>query len=85
MGTTMFGSVDHPNDYILLLEKHHLNFKMHVDAAYGGFVYPFLAEKNTLSFYTNQNIVDGSGLSFNSADFQNALLRDSGQKTDSDT
>ena len=50
MGTTMFGSVDHPNDYILLLEKHHLNFKMHVDAAYGGFVYPFLAKENPLSF-----------------------------------
>lgn len=50
MGTTMFGSVDYPNDYILLLEKYHLNFKMHVDAAYGGFVYPFLAKENLLSF-----------------------------------
>lgn len=49
MGTTMFGSVDHPDDYISLLEKYHLNFKMHVDAAYGGFVYPFLVKENPLS------------------------------------
>jgi len=50
MGTTMFGSVDHPDDYISLLEKYHLNFKIHVDAAYGGFVYPFLTKDNLLSF-----------------------------------
>jgi len=50
MGTTMFGSVDHPDDYISLLEEYSLNYKMHVDAAYGGFVYPFLVEENPLSF-----------------------------------
>jgi tyrosine decarboxylase / aspartate 1-decarboxylase len=55
MGTTMFGSVDHPDDYISLLNKYNLNYKMHVDAAYGGFVYPFLAEENLLSF-KNPNI-----------------------------
>ena len=50
MGSTMFGSVDHPHDYISVLEKYHLKFKMHVDAAYGGFVYPFLTKENLLSF-----------------------------------
>lgn len=50
MGTTMFGSVDNPNDYITLFEKHKLNYKMHVDAAYGGFIYPFLAKENLLNF-----------------------------------
>lgn len=50
MGTTMFGSVDNPNDYITLLEKHKLTYKMHVDAAYGGFIYPFLAKENLLNF-----------------------------------
>jgi tyrosine decarboxylase/aspartate 1-decarboxylase len=55
MGTTMFGSVDNPAIYSTLLEKHRLTFKVHVDAAYGGFVYPFLVEENGLSF-KNSNI-----------------------------
>jgi len=50
MGTTMFGSVDDPNVYTTILEKHELPFKLHVDAAYGGFVYPFLTDKNQLDF-----------------------------------
>jgi len=50
MGTTMFGSIDNPNDYIDILKKHQLTFKLHVDAAYGGFVYPFLAKENKLDF-----------------------------------
>lgn len=50
MGTTMFGSVDNPNDYIDLLQKYCLNYKIHVDAAYGGFVYPFLTKENNLDF-----------------------------------
>ena len=50
MGTTMFGSVDNPDAYTTLLEKHNLHFKLHVDAAYGGFIYPFLTDKNQLDF-----------------------------------
>ena len=50
MGTTMFGSVDNPNAYTTILEKHNLPFKLHVDAAYGGFIYPFLTDKNQLDF-----------------------------------
>ena len=55
MGTTMFGSVDNPETYISLLEKHHLNYKLHIDGAYGGFVYPFSNEKSTINF-TNPKI-----------------------------
>ena len=55
MGTTMFGSVDNPNDYVSLLDKHNLTYKMHVDAAYGGFIYPFLEKDNLLNF-KNPNI-----------------------------
>lgn len=50
MGTTMFGSVDNPDVYTSILEKHNVPFKLHVDAAYGGFVYPFLTNKNLLDF-----------------------------------
>ncbi|WP_136667289.1 pyridoxal-dependent decarboxylase [Flavobacterium sp. H122] len=50
MGTTMFGTVDNPEDYITVLEKHGLTYKLHIDAAYGGFVYPFSNKKNTINF-----------------------------------
>jgi glutamate/tyrosine decarboxylase-like PLP-dependent enzyme len=50
MGTTMFGSVDNPEDYIAVLEKYNLDFKLHIDGAYGGFVYPFSNENSTINF-----------------------------------
>jgi glutamate/tyrosine decarboxylase-like PLP-dependent enzyme len=50
MGTTMFGSIDNPNDYIEVLEKHKLPYKIHVDGAYGGFIYPFSNKENDLNF-----------------------------------
>ncbi|MBP9792651.1 MAG: aspartate aminotransferase family protein [Flavobacterium sp.] len=50
MGTTMFGAVDDPEDYISVLEKHQLTYKLHIDAAYGGFVYPFSNKKSTINF-----------------------------------
>lgn len=50
MGTTMFGSVDNPEDYISVLDKHKLNFKLHIDGAYGGFVYPFSNQESTITF-----------------------------------
>lgn len=55
MGTTMFGSVDNPDTYTNILEKHNLQFKLHVDAAYGGFIYPFLATDSKLDF-DNKNV-----------------------------
>jgi tyrosine decarboxylase / aspartate 1-decarboxylase len=50
MGTTMFGSVDDPDDYITILEQHDLEYKIHIDGAYGGFVYPFSNENSTINF-----------------------------------
>lgn len=55
MGTTMFGSVDDPEDYTSILEKHKAEYKIHVDGAYGGFVYPFSNQKSTINF-SNQKI-----------------------------
>lgn len=50
MGTTMFGAIDNPNDYIHLLEKHQLVYRIHIDAAYGGFIYPFSNAESELNF-----------------------------------
>lgn len=55
MGTTMFGSVDNPEIYSSLLEKHQLQYKLHIDGAYGGFVYPFSNENSVINF-TNPKI-----------------------------
>ncbi|MDI9255938.1 MULTISPECIES: pyridoxal-dependent decarboxylase [Flavobacterium] len=55
MGTTMFGSVDNPEDYIAVFEKYDLLFKLHVDGAYGGFVYPFSNQQSVINF-TNPKI-----------------------------
>ncbi len=50
MATTIFGSVDDPDTYTNLLEKLNLNYKLHIDGAYGGFVYPFSNLKSTINF-----------------------------------
>jgi len=50
MGTTMFGSVDNPEDYINVFEKHNLHYKLHIDGAYGGFVYPFSNQQSVINF-----------------------------------
>ena len=50
MGTTMFGSVDNPDDYIKVLEAHRAHYKVHIDGAYGGFVYPFSNQESTINF-----------------------------------
>lgn len=50
MGTTMFGAIDNPNDYVEILEKHDLKYKLHIDAAYGGFVYPFSNKTSEIDF-----------------------------------
>ena len=55
MGTTMFGAVDNPDDYTQILEKHQLKYKLHIDAAYGGFVYPF-SNKNSVINFDNPKI-----------------------------
>jgi glutamate/tyrosine decarboxylase-like PLP-dependent enzyme len=50
MGTTMFGSVDNPDDYTSILEKHNVTYRLHIDGAYGGFVYPFSNQKTNINF-----------------------------------
>jgi len=55
MGTTMFGAIDNPDDYIEILEKHQLPYQLHIDAAYGGFVYPF-SNKNSVINFENPKI-----------------------------
>ncbi|MCK5824160.1 MAG: aspartate aminotransferase family protein [Ichthyobacteriaceae bacterium] len=50
MATTMFGSVDNPNIYVDVMNKHNLKFKMHVDAAFGGFIYPISNTESKVNF-----------------------------------
>ncbi len=50
LATTMFGSVDDPDVYTNLMEKLDLPYKLHIDGAYGGFVYPFSNLKSTINF-----------------------------------
>ena len=50
MATTMFGSVDNPDVYTDLLEKYGLEYKLHIDGAYGGFVYPFSNKDSKINF-----------------------------------
>ncbi|MCB0698594.1 MAG: hypothetical protein KDC11_02055 [Chitinophagaceae bacterium] len=55
MATTMFGSVDDPDVYVQALKKHNLTFKLHVDGAFGGFIYPISTPGSNVSF-TNPNV-----------------------------
>lgn len=41
LSTTMFGSVDNIDLITDLLHLLNINYKLHVDAAFGGFIYPF--------------------------------------------
>lgn len=50
MGTTMFGSVDQCNVYAEALQKAGVEFRIHIDGAYGGFIYPFTALNDLLTF-----------------------------------
>ena len=45
----------------------------------------YIDEKNTISFYTNQNIVNGSGDGYTNINYSSLLLRDSQQLSDSET
>jgi glutamate/tyrosine decarboxylase-like PLP-dependent enzyme len=50
MATTMFGSVDDPDVYTDCLSTKSVPFKLHVDGAFGGFVYPISSPSNSLTF-----------------------------------
>ena len=55
MATTMFGSVDNPDVYAKYLKAHNCEFKIHIDGAFGGFIYPF-SNANSNSNFANQNV-----------------------------
>lgn len=50
MMTTMFGSVDDLDHYLDNLTSRNFTFKVHIDAAYGGFYYPFSNKETNLNF-----------------------------------
>ncbi len=50
MMTTMFGSVDDPDLWANVMSDENVPFKMHVDAAYGGFYYPFVQDQRNITF-----------------------------------
>lgn len=50
MATTMFGSVDNPQIYIDALKAAGVEYKLHIDGAYGGFIYPVTSSDKSLSF-----------------------------------
>lgn len=59
MSTTMFGSVDDIDKVTSFLNLLHVNYKLHVDGAYGGFIFPFTNTKNSFNF-KNKNITSFS-------------------------
>lgn len=50
MATTMFGSVDDPDLYATTLEANEVQYKIHVDGAFGGFIYPTSTGDTHVSF-----------------------------------
>ncbi|MEO6902999.1 MAG: pyridoxal-dependent decarboxylase [Bacteroidia bacterium] len=50
LSTTMFGSVDDIDGVTNLLTKKNIVFKLHIDAAFGGFIYPFTNPKSLFTF-----------------------------------
>jgi glutamate/tyrosine decarboxylase-like PLP-dependent enzyme len=50
VATTMFGSVDDPDLYARCFKKHNAPFKLHLDAAFGGFIYPISQPDNNTNF-----------------------------------
>ena len=50
LSTTMFGSVDDIDRITDFLHAENIDFKLHIDAAFGGFIYPFTNPENKFSF-----------------------------------
>jgi glutamate/tyrosine decarboxylase-like PLP-dependent enzyme len=55
MGTTMFGSIDDPDIYSEHLEQHAVQYRIHVDGAFGGFIYP-VSEASSIINFANPNV-----------------------------
>ncbi|SNS76975.1 L-histidine carboxy-lyase (histamine-forming) [Ekhidna lutea] len=56
MGTTMFGSIDDVDEVCGWMDELEINFKVHIDAAFGGFIYPF-AQSNSKMTFKNPKII----------------------------
>jgi len=50
MATTLYGSADSTRDYLDALSANNQPFKIHVDAAFGGFILPFTRDISPWSF-----------------------------------
>ncbi len=50
MGTTMYGSIDVPTPIMEVIKTHFNHYFVHVDAAFGGFIYPFTNPNCKLNF-----------------------------------
>lgn len=50
MGTTIFGSVDEPESVLKVVKQYFQHYFLHVDGAFGGFIYPFSSQNKQLSF-----------------------------------
>lgn len=57
MMTTMFGSIDDIHILTAPLLEMNMDFKLHVDGAYGGFYYPFTDENSALTFKINTSVL----------------------------
>ena len=55
MSTTLFGSVDDINRMVQVFKNRDLPFKVHVDGAFGGFIYPVVHPENQMMF-NNPNV-----------------------------
>lgn len=65
VGTTMFGSVDDIDTLTELFLGSGLDFRLHLDAAFGGFMYPFVSGDKRYSFanpHVSSVTVDGHKL-----------------------
>jgi len=54
MGSTHFGSVDDIAPIAHILDNKEVAYDYHVDAAFGGFIYPFTNPNNKLTFQNNK-------------------------------
>jgi len=50
MSTTMFGSVDDIDQITTWLDALDVNYKIHVDGAFGGYIYPFAIDNSSYTF-----------------------------------
>lgn len=55
MGTTMFGSVDDPDEYANVFQAAGVPYFIHVDGAFGGFIYPISGDTR-LTTFANPNV-----------------------------